>query len=137
MNRLKVVLDTNILIVSLPTKSNYRQIFDSLLNNKFQLMISNENLSEYEEIIEQKTSSEIAKNVVKLLLSLTNVKKIEVYYKWNLIGADKDDNKFVDCAISSNSDFIVTNDRHFNILKRIEFPKINVINIDDFLNKLK
>ena len=137
MNRLKVVLDTNILIVSLPTKSNYRQIFDSLLNNKFQLMISNEILSEYEEIIEQKTSSEIAKNVVKLLLSLTNVKKIEVYYKWNLIGADKDDNKFVDCAISSNSDFIVTNDRHFNILKRIEFPKINVINIDDFLNKLK
>ncbi|MBC8180569.1 PIN domain-containing protein [candidate division KSB1 bacterium] len=50
---------------------------------------------------------------------------------------DEDDNKFVDCAISSNADFIVTNDRHFNILKNIEFPKVNVINVDDFLNKLK
>lgn len=137
MNRLKVVLDTNILLISLPTKSKYHPIFDGLINNKFQIIITNEILSEYLEIIEQKTNAEIANNVVKLLLSLENVIKIEVYYKWNLIDKDRDDNKFVDCAISSNSDFIVTNDSHFKVLKSIEFPKINVINVDEFLKELE
>ena len=134
---MKVILDTNILLISLPSKSKYRPIFDSLINNKFQLMITNEILSEYLEIIEQKTNSEIANNVIKLLLSLNNVIKTEVYYKWNLIENDQDDNKFVDCAISSNADFIVTNDQHFKILQSIEFPKMNIISVDEFVKKLK
>jgi predicted nucleic acid-binding protein len=32
------------------------------------------------------------------------------------------------------SDFIVTNDRHFNVLKEIGFPPINVIDIEYFKN---
>jgi predicted nucleic acid-binding protein len=55
-----------------------------------------------------------------------------VFYKWLLITADPDDNKFVDCAISANANSIVTNDKHFNILKDIAFPKVNVIDIDLF-----
>jgi len=45
---------------------------------------------------------------------------------------DPDDNKFVDCAISSNAKFIVTNDKHFNVLKNVDFPKIEVVDIDKF-----
>ena len=48
-----------------------------------------------------------------------------------------DRNKFVDCAIASNADFIVTNDGHFNVLKNIPFPKVKVISIDDFMEILK
>ena len=51
---------------------------------------------------------------------------------FHLITADPDDNKFVDCALNAGADFIVTNDRHFNVLKNIDFPKINVIDIDTF-----
>jgi predicted nucleic acid-binding protein len=43
-----------------------------------------------------------------------------------------DDNKFVDCAISSNADYLLTNDKDFNILKTIAFLKVNVVNIDEF-----
>ena len=43
-----------------------------------------------------------------------------------------DDNKFVDCAFASNSDFIVSNDKDFNVLKTMDFPTINVINIMEF-----
>jgi predicted nucleic acid-binding protein len=50
---------------------------------------------------------------------------------------DYDDNKFVDAAIVRNVDFIVTNDRHFNPLKEIDFPKVEIINIDDFLDIVK
>ena len=46
---------------------------------------------------------------------------------------DKDDNKFADCAIAGNADYLVTNDSHFNVLKTIGFPKITIITIDEFL----
>ena len=61
-----------------------------------------------------------------------NTLTVTPYYKWNLITADPDDNKFVDCALNAGADFIVTNDRHFGVLKNIDFPKINVIDIDTF-----
>lgn len=47
------------------------------------------------------------------------------------------DNKFVDCAIASNADYLVTNDKHFDILKKVDFPKVNTIKIDKFIKFLK
>ena len=133
---MKVVLDTNVLLVSIATKSRYRVIFDSLLNNDLILIISNEILSEYTEIIGRKTNMMIANNISEMLLSLQNVHKQEVYYKWGLIEKDKDDNKFVDCAIAGNVDYLVSNDKHFNCLKKIDFPKLNLLSIDEFMDLL-
>ncbi len=134
---LKILLDTNILLICLATKSKYRPIFDALLRGRFELNISNEILTEYIEILERKTNRIIANNVAELLLSLENVRKIEVYFRWNILTEDRDDNKFVDCAISAGADFIFSNDKHFNALKPVEFPKVNVISADDFLNLLQ
>jgi len=133
---MKVVLDTNVLLVSIATKSRYRVIFDSLINNDLSLIISNEILSEYTEIIGRKTNMMIANNISEMLLSLPNVYKQEVYYRWGLIEEDKDDNKFVDCAIAGNVDYLVSNDKHFNCLKKIDFPKLNLLSIDEFMDLL-
>ena len=128
----KVVLDTNILLVSISGKSKYHWIFRKLLQQEFQIAITNEILTEYEEIISRKYSVAVAKNVTRALLLLPNVVKSDVYYNWLLITADADDNKFVDCAIAANADYIVTNDRHFNVLKDVKFPPVRVINIEQF-----
>ena len=133
---MKIVLDTNVLLTSLLKTSKYRPIFDALLNKEFNLVISNEIFSEYLEIIERKTTPEIAKNIGELLVNLDNVEQIEVYYKWLLIKDDPDDNKFVDCAIAGNVRFVVSNDKHFKILKTINFPNVEVISSDEFLNEL-
>ena len=53
-----------------------------------------------------------------------------------LIEKDNDDNKFVDCAIAAGASFIVSNDRHFDALKTIPFPKVEVIQIQQFVEKL-
>ena len=137
MSKLKIVLDTNALLVSISRKSEYRPIFDSLLNGYFTLAITNEILSEYVEIIERKSNSTVATNIAEMLLNLQNVEKVDVYFKWNLIEADEEDNKFVDCAIAARVKFVVTNDKHFDILKRIEFPKVEIIKIQEFLEELK
>jgi uncharacterized protein len=133
---MKIVLDTNALLISIPKNSKYRIIFDSFLAHKFTLVLSTEILVEYAEIIEQKSNSIVSSNIIELLMSARNVEKQEIFFKWQLIDIDKDDNKFVDCAIAGNVDYLITNDRHFNILKSIGFPPLTVISIDEFIELL-
>lgn len=57
--------------------------------------------------------------------------RFDSHFSFGLITVDADDNKFVDCAIVANAHFIVTEDKHFNVLKNIEFPHVDVIGIDD------
>ena len=131
-NKIRVVLDTNILLVSISSKSKYHWIFSNLLNNRYELYVTNEVLLEYEEIISSKYSEKVAKDVIRTLLLLENVVLVTPFFKWNLIADDKDDNKFVDCYLISNSDILVTNDKHFDILKEIDFPRVNIVKIDVF-----
>lgn len=132
MNNTKFILDTNVLLVSISSKSAYHWIFTKLLEGAFDLGITSEILLEYEEIIGQKYNVTVAKDVIRTLLILPNVYPVTVYYKWNLITADSDDNKFVDCAISYNADGLVTQDKHFNVLKTLNFPKVNLLSVAEF-----
>ena len=54
-----------------------------------------------------------------------------------MIESDPDDNKFADCAIAISADYLVTNDSHFNILKSIPFPSVNIIKAEDFITVLE
>lgn len=131
-NKLKIILDTNILLVSLSKTSKYHWIFEKLNNEEFDLFISNDVLSEYEEIIEKKTNNQIAQKTIRYLLTLPNVYLVNPYFNWILIENDPDDNKFVDCAVAGNVDYIITNDKHFDVLKTLDFPKIVTLKIDEF-----
>ena len=46
----RIVLDTNSLVQSIPSKSKYRQIWNSVINGVNELCVSGEILNEYEEI---------------------------------------------------------------------------------------
>lgn len=58
------------------------------------------------------------------------------YFHFHLIEQDKDDNKFVDCAIAANAKYIVSEDAHFKQLKNIPFPIVNVIRLGEFMKLL-
>ncbi len=129
---MKIVLDTNILWVSISRYSKTHWVINELINGTYILCVTTDILDEYEEIISQKLGSETAKSIMELLDNLPNVEYVTKYYRWELIEQDYDDNKFADCAIACNAHYIATNDKHFNILKLIAFPKVNVINLDEF-----
>ena len=131
-----IVLDTNCLIASIGFSSAFRLVWDSFLNHKYYLCISNEILTEYEEVLSRKTSKEVANNIIEIIINRKNTIFTSPTYRFNLISTDYDDNKFVDCAIAANADYIITNDSHFDVLKNIDFPKVNVISIMDFVKHL-
>src|SRR4030042_3114857 len=110
---LKVVIDTNILLVSIPKQSKYHKIIQNLRKGDFDLFISNEIITEYKETLSEKINPIAAVNICEALTLYENVIKTNIYFNWNLISVDPDDNKFFDCAIAGNADYIVTNDKHF------------------------
>ena len=129
----RIVLDTNCLISSLPKKGKYYQVWQDFFANKYILCYTNEILTEYEEILTQKLGQTIAQNIIKAIIARPNTLKFDPHFQFQLITQDVDDNKFVDCAIVANAQYIVTEDRHYNVLETIDFPKVDVIDLDTFL----
>ena len=129
---MKIVLDTNCLLPAVFSKSIYHWIWEAFRQGKFILCYSNDIIFEYEELLSKLYPPEIVKNTMTLLLTSHNVQRIIPFYNWNLIPVDPDDNKFVDCALNAGARYIVTNDKHFDVIKNISFPKIEVIDIVAF-----
>ena len=131
-----IVLDTNCLLQALPSKSPYHKIWTDILAGKVSLCVNTDILEEYEEILAQKTTPDIAHNVVEAIANLTTTVMQNTYVHFELLSTDIDDNKFVDCAIAAEAEYIVTNDKHFNPLRDIPWPRVEVINIDEFVKQL-
>ena len=110
-----IVLDTNLLLVSVSAKSQSHWLYDAFIKGKYELAITTEILTEYEEQFSDHWSPQAAEAIVTSLLELPNTFACTVYYHLNLITADKDDNKFVDCAFASNATYLVKEDSHFNV----------------------
>lgn len=133
----RIVLDTNSLIQSIPPRSKYHQIWKSFLDGTNVLCVSTEILEEYEEILQRLTDEDTAQLVIELIINNPYTQFLTPYYKFNLIAEDPDDNKFVDCAIAANAKYIVSEDRHFDVLKTCSFPKVDVIGLDLFASLLE
>ena len=129
---MKVLIDTNNPLRSIPRKSEYRWLWDLFLDEKITLCVSTDILEEYAEVITERTTPVIGQNVPRTIVDAENIVRVEPTYFWRLIHVDHDDDKFVDCAIAGNADYIITEDKHFKILAKTDFPKVIAISIDEF-----
>jgi putative PIN family toxin of toxin-antitoxin system len=136
MAELKVVLDTNAILRSISRRSEFSVVLEKLYEGAYELCVTNDILLEYEEKISDIFSKETAELIIGALSLLPNVKKSDIYYHLQLIDADKDDNKFSDCAFAANAHCLVTNDKHFNVLKIVPFPSINIMTLETFKSLL-
>ena len=134
--RMKIVLDTNCLISSLSRSGQYYPVWKGLQAGEYVLCVSTDILEEYAEIITQKMSVAVATNVIHLLLESKYVELINPYFRLQLIETDHDDDKFVDCAFAANATYIVSDDKHYDVLREIEFPKLLVLKLKEFLDLL-
>lgn len=123
--------------MAISAQNEYYQVWQDFLDGKYTMCITNEIIEEYSEVLARNISPLISEFIVSAIINRRNVKKINPSFAFHLIEADPDDNKFVDCSIIANAKYIVTQDHHFDVLKNIEFPKVDVVNIQTFLNDLK
>lgn len=133
----RIVLDTNCLLMSVPRKSPYHKIIVDFLSGKYFLCVSNEVILEYEEILTNKVGGFVASNIVNAILAAHNTVFISPQSRFHLIEADFDDNKFVDCAIAANAKYIVTQDRHYDVVRFNPEHDFSAVDIDYFLGWLQ
>ena len=132
-----IVLDTNCLLQALSERSKYYDVWESFVLGQYVLCVSTEILEEYEEIISSHMSPLAAKLAVEMILRAQNVLRVDAHFRFHLITADEDDNKFVDCAIVANAEYIVSDDRHFDVLSTVPFPRVEVKKVVEFQKELK
>lgn len=130
---MRILLDTNVLLISLPSQSPFRGIINGFSQQWFDLVLTSDIFLEYEEILTQKANPVVATNFLTAIVDATNVIRTDVYFRWELITADPDDNKFTDAYIAAGADYLVTTDSHFEQAKRSIFPKINIVSPETFL----
>ncbi len=123
-----VCLDTNVFLQIFGRKQPYHQILRALLDGRMTLAVSNEILLEYEEVTTKLSGAQRWHDVAALLELLDrlrgNIRQIEPQFRFGVITQDPDDNKFCDCAIAAEADFVVTDDAHFEALKSSSYkPK--------------
>ena len=130
---MKIVLDTNCLVNVIMPGSYNNDVWQAFRAGKYILCVTNEILYEYHEILTKRYNNIIANTVLKELIETPNVERVNPSFRFNLITADPDDNKFVDCAVASGATYIVRNDHHFQELKLYKFPQVDVRSLIDFL----
>ena len=137
----RVVLDTNVLLVSLSQRSPYHGLFRALRERRYTLCLTTSIALEYEEVVARHMGRETAEALMSFLSVARNIAWVHRYYRWHLIEADlieadPDDDKFVDCAVAAGAAFLVTEDRHFDALQRVPFPHVTVIGAAAFQKAL-
>lgn len=108
----RIVLDTNCLLQAISRRSRFYPIWRDFVQGRYELCVTTEILAEYEEILSCYTSPVVGRMVVEAILRANNVVRVDAQFRFGLIELDPDDNKFVDCAIVANAEYIVSNDSH-------------------------
>lgn len=132
---MRVVLDTNILIsATMWDNSVSNKLMRALAEKDIEIFTSYDILEEYKKVIRRdfKYEEEDINKIILELLSYMQV--IEPITKIKIILKDPDDNMIIECAADSNSDFIISYNKH--LLEIEEYEGIKVLTPEEFLEML-
>jgi uncharacterized protein len=128
----RIVIDTNIYISAIFWGGKPREVVDLGRNGQISIFRS----SEIEEEIFRKLKTKFKLSddeSAQILLDLsTFTTLINVDCKIEIIDDDPDDNKFIECAASSRSSYIVSGDKHLLNLRK--YKEIKILKAAEFLS---
>ena len=129
---IRAVLDTNIFVSSIFwEKGNPHRVVELAIDKKIEIFTSVDILRELERVLKRDFGEpdELIQRQTGLVFEYTNV--IVVGKKVNVVKADPDDNKILECAIACGADYIVTGDNHLLDIK--EYKRVKIVNAQKFV----
>src|SRR3989304_5430141 len=133
---LKIVFDTNVFVSALMSKGGNPALLLDRVRRSYTLFISKDILGELKDVISRDkfdyTETEV-NTFVEAIISFADVVNPEI--KIDAIKADPDDNKILECAVTSGASYIVSGDKHLLELK--EYRKIKITTPKAALDLLK
>ena len=115
-----VVLDTNVLLPLFGKAGQHRPLRDALARGRVRWAVSTSVLFEYEEILVARSGRSRWEALLRFMHAVSlrhgSIVRVSPSFCFRIVTADPDDNKFSDCAIVANADWIITEDAHFKPL---------------------
>lgn len=138
-NPVKVVFDTNVMVSALLWTGLPHDLLVEAKKGKIVLAMTLEMLVELKEVLTrekfQHRIKTINTNVEELVDGIELIVKIYTTgEKVEVISSDIDDNMFLECAIASNSKYIISGDEH--LLNLVAFENIQILSPRDFYNQV-
>jgi putative PIN family toxin of toxin-antitoxin system len=130
---MKVVIDTNVLVSSFQNpQGNPKKIIDMWKKGHFIFCITEDIVFEYVEVL-NRLSIPIRKikEFTGLFKERANVEFLVNTEKMEIIEDDPQDNKFIECAVAANAQYIISGDKHLRALK--SFGNIKILSPSEFL----
>lgn len=110
---MKIILDTNVFVSAVFFGGTPYKILDAWRSDSVQIVISPEILEEYRRIGERLSAKYKGVSLTPMLELLTINAQVFISPELpNQICDDKDDDKFIACAIASGARYIVSGDKH-------------------------
>lgn len=130
---MKFVLDTNVLIASLFGKKS-RKIVDLWKSQHIILCVSQPIIREYQEILPRlgPRGKERLKEVLKLIDEDSSVLVADKTPRLKVVEEDPADDKFIECAVATRADFIISSDKHLKDIK--SYKGIKIVTPKEFLD---
>jgi uncharacterized protein len=133
---IKVVLDTNVYISGFLFGGNSREILNLIIEGKLQLFISDDILLELKGVLQREKFDFPLDIIHHILNEIEMISELVIpVEKHEVVERDPDDNIIIDCAVFSNSDYIITGDKDLLVLDLYKNTKI--VSPADFLDLLK
>ena len=136
---MKITADTNVLVSATFWYGASEKIISKVEAKEICLVLSEEIIKEYSDVLDYKEIKDkiqdkrlVMIHTINKIISISNI--IDPKIKLSIIKEDPDDNKILECALSANVDYIVSNDKH--LLKLKEYKNIPIITPDNFLKFL-
>ena len=129
---MKVVIDTNVFVSGIFWKGTPLKVLEKWRAGDFQLVISSAILNEYQRVIDELTgrypSSDAAAmmDLVKINAKMTNPVSLV-----RPVCTDHDDDKFLEAAVSSGAQYIVSGDKA--LLKVRVFRDVSIVTPAQFI----
>lgn len=126
---MKVVVDTNVLINALNDNSSITwKILELAHKGAVQFFASDKIVKEYKLIIKREVGKPEDKKTLERFIANVNIVRNTSHLK--LISGDREDDKFVNLALSAKANYIISSDRH--ILDLGEYENIKMLDPKDF-----
>ena len=130
---MKIVVDANVFVSSYFWGGNPRKIFERIIAGLDELYITQEILDEVKDVV-GRPKFHADMNEIKLYISSIEemANKINVKEKIKTESRDQDDDKYIECAISGDVEYIISGDIHLLEIKECE--NIKIIKAKDYLD---
>lgn len=134
-HRMRITVDTNVLISALGWKGAEAAVVEMVLESKLELCLSAQILSDFYRVTQYPKfgfkDEEIDGFIGRLLPVIVFVRPVQ---KVDIITADPDDNMVLECAIAGRASYIVTGDKH--LLQLGEYAGIKIVKASELLQEI-